>query len=98
MPAADAVNYAVAAIRNGTISTRLPVPAAILQEPFVPENPWARSRRKTLGLIAVIVVFGIGANVWAFFMRSRPLLLIGLGVAWLTIGGISLRTHLYRSK
>ena len=88
VPAADAVNYAVAAVRNGTISTRLPLPAAILREPFVPEDPWARSRRKTLVLTGLIALYGIGGSVWAFFMRKRPRILTGFGVVWLAIGGI----------
>jgi hypothetical protein len=91
VPAADAVNYAVAAVRSGTISTRLPLPAVLLREPFVPEDPWARTRRETLALTALIALFGIGGNVWAFFMRSRPRMLIGLGVLWLAIGGVWLR-------
>ncbi len=88
VPAADAVNYAVAAVRNGTISTHLPLPATLLREPFIPEDPWARSRRETLVLAALIALYGIGGNIWAYVMRNRPRMLTGFGVVWLAIGGI----------
>jgi hypothetical protein len=88
VPAADAVNYAVAAVRNGTISTRLPLTEVALREPFVPEDPWARSRREKLLLAAVIALFGIGGSIWAFKMRNRPRMLTGFGVVWSAIGGV----------
>jgi hypothetical protein len=86
VPAADAVNCAVAAIRNGTIKTYQPLPATILEESFVPEDPWARVRRERLLLASLIALFGAGAGVWSFFMRAKPRVLVGAGFVWLTIG------------
>lgn len=39
VPAADALNHAVAAVRAGTIATRVPLPPTILDAEFVPESP-----------------------------------------------------------
>ncbi len=86
VPAADAVNYTVAAIRNGTIKTCQPVSPTILEESFVPEDPWARVRWERLLFVSLIVLFGAGAGVWIFFNRARPRMLVGIGVVWLSIG------------
>lgn len=49
IPAGDAVNYAVAAVRNGTISTVKPLTEEILQKEFIPESLW-KNQVKELSL------------------------------------------------
>jgi len=65
VPADDALNCAVAAIRSGTIPTAKPLPQAVLATEFVPESPPRFSRaqmRRSLQVVAVlmaVVAFGI---------------------------------------
>ncbi|MEA3439704.1 MAG: S41 family peptidase [Chloroflexota bacterium] len=86
VPAADAVNYAVAAVRQGTITTSQPLPSAVLQQDFVPENPWTRFLNPRYLLVAAI--FSAGGSVWAYFVRKKPRIVAGMGVVWLIFGWI----------
>jgi hypothetical protein len=88
VPAADAVNYAVAAVRSGTIATHQPLSPATLQQPFVPEDPWARVRRERTVLFLVIGLIVVAGSVWAFFMRKKPHLVIITGAAQLAVGSV----------
>jgi hypothetical protein len=88
VPAADAVNYAVAAVRSGTITTYQPLSPAVLGQSFVPEDPWAGSRQEKTVLYLVIAVIVVGGSTWAFFMRKKPYLVIITGAAWLGIGSV----------
>jgi hypothetical protein len=88
VPAADAVNYAVAAVRSGTIATHQPLSPATLQQPFVPEDPWARVRQEKTVLFLVIALIVVAGSVWAFFMRRKPHLVTITGAAWLAIGSV----------
>ena len=86
VPAADAVNYAVAAVRAGTIATQQPLSPTTLEQPFVPENPWARVRQETMVRWLVIVALAAAGSVWAHFLRRKPRIVAGAGVVWLIIG------------
>jgi len=87
VPAAAALNHAVAAIRAGTIPTAQPLPPAVLATEFAPESPPRLSRgqlRRTLQLVTVIlagIVFGV-AN------RRRGPVLFALSAAVLVTAGI----------
>ena len=86
VPAADAVNYAVAAVRQGTITTSQPLPSALLQQDFVPESPWTRFL--SLRYIGVVALFLAGGSVWAYFMREKPRIVAPSGVVWIVFGSI----------
>ena len=86
VPAADAVNYAVAAVRQGTITTSQPLPSALLQQGFVPESPWTRFLDiRFLGIVALLTASSL---VWAYFMRKKPRVVAVIGVIWLVFGRI----------
>jgi len=86
VPAADAVNYAVAAVRAGTITTQQPLSPTTLEQPFVPENPWAWFRQETVIRWLVIVALTTAGSIWAYFLRKKPRIVAGVGVVWLIIG------------
>ena len=86
VPAADAVNYAVAAVRGGTITTSQPLPSAVLQQDFVPENPWTRFLNPRF--FGVVAFFSASGLAWAYFMRKKPRILAGAGVVWVAFGRI----------
>jgi hypothetical protein len=88
VPAADAVNYAVAAVRAGTITTQQPLAPTILEQPFVPENAWARVWHGTISRWPVIAALTLGGSVWAYFVRKKPRIVAGVGVLWLIFGSV----------
>ena len=86
VPAEDAVNYAVAAVRQGTITTSHPLPLAILQQNFVPESPWTRFLNlRYAGIAALLSAMG---SIWAYVMRKRPKIVTSAGAVWLVFGSI----------
>ena len=82
------VNYAVAAVRNGTLTTAQPLSPTTLQQDFVPEDPWARVRRKQILVGLGIALLSTGGVVWAYWQRRKPRDVAVTGVIWLVIGGI----------
>ncbi|MEA3438900.1 MAG: S41 family peptidase, partial [Chloroflexota bacterium] len=84
VPAEDAVNYAVAAVRQGTITTDQPLPPDLLQQDFVPESPWTRFLNPRYAGVAAI--FLAGGLVWAYFVRKKPRIVAPMGVVWLVFG------------
>jgi len=86
VPAADAVNYAVAAVRQGTITTSQPLLSAMRQQAFVPEGPWTRFL--SLRYVGIVALFLAGGSVWAYFMRKKPHIVAVMGVVWLVFGSI----------
>jgi hypothetical protein len=83
VPAADAVNYAVAAIRQGTITTYQPLSQEILDSKFIPESSFREFLSKGPNFWIVIVVFVVSGSVWAYFMRKKPRILLSVGIVWL---------------
>ncbi len=59
VPAEDALNYVVAAVRKGAITTVHPIPEEILQAEFIPEAPPMLSKLKPLFPVLYIAVLGI---------------------------------------
>ena len=74
VPAADAVNRAVAAVRRGTIPTPRRTPAQWRTAEFVPEDPdhraAERSRRRWI-LVGIFVAGGVGPVVGFVRWRKR---------------------------
>ncbi len=87
VPAADAVNYAVAAVRAGTITTQQPLSPGVLQQPLEPEDPWSRGRRDEVLQWLLVVALPVAAAVWAYFMRKKPKVVATVGAFWLAIAG-----------
>jgi len=79
IPAADAVNYAVAALRHGTITTIQPLSPETLASEFIPE--YTLNTRSYL----VFGSFGIGAVIWVYINRKKTRLLIGAGIVWIIL-------------
>ncbi|MBU7023160.1 MAG: hypothetical protein HXS40_03250 [Theionarchaea archaeon] len=86
IPAEDAVNYVVAAVRKGTITTTQQLPAHVLQEEFIPER---RSLWEEIGIPFIVALltasFGI---VFVGLNRKRGrLFFLVAGMLW-AAGGV----------
>jgi hypothetical protein len=88
VPAADAVNHAVAAVRAGTITTQQPLSPTTLEQPFVPETPWTRAWQETISRWPLMATLTLAGSVWAYFLRKKPQIVAGVGVLWLIFGGV----------
>jgi hypothetical protein len=86
VPAADAVNFSVAAVRLGTITTSQPLTPDILNQEFIPENPDARAQQEFVRSLLVVAIFAVGGLAWAFFMRHKSRLITMMGGTWVVIG------------
>jgi hypothetical protein len=86
VPAANAVNYAVAAVRSGTITTQQALSPDTPGQTFTPEDPWARTRQNNMILILMITLIIAGCSVWAYFMRKKPYIVTPFGSVWMIIG------------
>jgi hypothetical protein len=88
VPAADAVNSVVAAVRRGTITTRYPLPRRILAQRFVPENPFIRRRQEAVRFGLVIAGFAAAGLLWSYSARRKPRLVLAVGVVSLVAGSM----------
>jgi hypothetical protein len=79
VPAADAVNYAVAAVRAGTITTYRPLSPEQLEAPFQPEDPWAGRDRERILLLAFYALCAAGGGAFAYFNRHKPRMVAAAG-------------------
>lgn len=83
VPAQDAVNYTVAALRSGTISTDMPLPINVPKKIFVHES-LLRSLfimdTRSLLLIAILATSG---GIWAYFMRKKVIFSLIIGFTWI---------------
>jgi len=88
VPAEEALNYAVAAARAGTISTRTTVPRGYFDVPFVPEKAprpqWVEEHKELLAVLLLILGVGVTAIV-----KDRPRFILIYGAIWLP-GGVTL--------
>jgi len=88
VPPVDALNYAVAAARKGTITTQKDLPAGYFEAEFVPEKPLRRSwtsGREDLIAISLLAIFGL---IPAYVNRKKTPFFFIFGTSWLTIGVI----------
>ena len=88
VPAEEALNYAVAAARRGTISTRTPLPQGYFDVPFVPEEAprplWFEAHKELLA--ALLLVLGVAVTA---IVKDRPRFILIYGAIWLS-GGVTL--------
>jgi hypothetical protein len=88
VPARDALNRAVAAIRLGTIPTAKPLKPEALTAEFVPESPWRFSRAETRRLLQIAAVI-IAGTLIGIVNRKRSARIFVLLAAGLIVGGIA---------
>jgi hypothetical protein len=88
VPAADALNNAVAAARRGLIAARIAPPEGYFSVEFVPERPprrrWFREHEELLPIALMLLSGSVFIYV---FRRQKPFFLF-YGSSWLTIGVI----------
>jgi len=84
IPAEDALNYAVAAVRKGTITTVKPLPEAVLQEEFIPEKQ-PMIEKSDLIPIFLGILFGIS---FIFVNKKRNKLFFYVAGICLVAAGI----------
>jgi hypothetical protein len=88
VPAKDAVNYAVAAVRKQTITTVNPLPEEVLQQEFIPEDPLKAKMSELLLPGLFLTVLGI---IPALVNRKRgKKFFFILGAIWVIAGIIIL--------
>jgi hypothetical protein len=84
IPAEDALNYAVAAVRKGTITTVKPLPEEVLQKEFVPEKKPILEKGD---LVPLLLGMALGV-IFIFVNRKRGKLFFFIaGVCW-TVSGV----------
>lgn len=87
IPAEDAVNYAVAAVRKGTITTVKLLPEEVLQEEFIPEKQPVIEKGDLIPL-SLGILFGI---IFIFINRKKSKLFFFIaGICWAAAGIIIL--------
>ncbi|MBU7001755.1 MAG: hypothetical protein HXS51_13390 [Theionarchaea archaeon] len=86
IPAEDAVNSVVAAVRKGTITTAQQLPAHVLQEEFIPEK---RSLWEELGtpFIVILLTSSAGVVFVGLNRKRRGLFFLVAGMLW-AAGGV----------
>ncbi len=91
VPAGDALNYAVAAARKGTITTRKVLPEGYFDVAFVPEKPLRRSWVSEHEDLIAMSFLAISGMIPAYVNRRRtPLFFIMFGICWLPLGAFFL--------
>jgi len=94
IPAEDALNYAVAAVRKGTITTVQPLPEEVLQEEFIPEEFMQKepSKRNDMSelFIATLSVAVLGMIPALLNRKRNKLFFFILGIIWAAVGIIIL--------
>jgi len=93
VPAADALDATVAAIRKGTISSRVAVPPGYFDARFTPENVgWQKLRRQLPRIKEAalpILTFGAGLAMITG-LRKKPLILFAVAAGCVLIAAIAL--------
>jgi hypothetical protein len=85
VPAADAVNNTVAAIRRGTLTTYQPLPNGVLETNFIPESPLMNIIGGGVTFWLVILMAISISAVWIYFNRKKPRILLGSGLVWMFV-------------
>ena len=88
VPAADAVNFAIAALRKGTIPTARALPQALLQRELVFEDPNFRRKQTLRRQILAVGVGALAGLLLVFLLRRKPSKLVRGGVSLVFIGVI----------
>ena len=83
VPAKDAVNYTVAALRQGTITTSQPLPEEMLAYEFKPESDWRRIFEMSTRSWIVLGAFTFLGSIWANALRKKTPVLLVIGVGWI---------------
>ena len=86
VPAKDAVNFTVAALRRGTITTYQQLSEQSLAQDFKPESTWRKILTINTKDWLVIGAFSLGGALWAFALRKKPPVLLAMGVGWIAFG------------
>jgi hypothetical protein len=87
VPAEDALNYAVAAVRKGTIPTSESYRVELMETAFIPEEPPAKEKTSELMMVIFSAFYGI---VLVYFNRQRTTFFLLGGVVGVTTGGLLL--------
>jgi C-terminal processing protease CtpA/Prc len=88
IPAQHAVNYAIAAVRKGTISTKIPLSEEARQQKFIPESEWKNQLKEFFVPILLLTVLGV---ITIFVNRNKDEKLFFIfGLGSITIGIIML--------
>ena len=95
VPAKDAVNYTIAAIRKGTITTNQPLSDETLTMKFNPESTWRRMLGMDNSTWLVIGILTVGGAIWAYLLRKKPPVLLTIGGGWIAF---SLYWNSHRSE
>jgi hypothetical protein len=83
VPAGEALNYAVAAVRRGTIATSKSYQEEIMEVEFIPEEPPMRKKTSELLPIFFAAFYGI---VLVYFNRERKMFFLLSGVIGVPLG------------
>ena len=83
VPAEDAVNSSIAAIRKGTITTNQPLTEETLAQAFKRESPWRQMMQLEPKSWLLIGVLTVGGTVWAYLLRKKTPVLLVIGAGWI---------------
>jgi hypothetical protein len=84
IPAEDALNYAVAALRKGTITTLQPLPEEVIHEEFIPEESVSNTMYELFLPVLSLTILGI---IPAVVNRKRNKLFFFIfGIIWAAVG------------
>lgn len=86
IPAADAVNYTVAALHRGTITTAQPMAQLTLEQTYAREYQWTRFIPAEIHSWLLIALFTLGAMTVVYFNRKNRWIMLGLGPVWTCLG------------
>jgi hypothetical protein len=86
VPAEDAVNFTVAAIRRGTIATNQLLPEEILVQEFKPESYWRRIINMPTKSWLVLGGLTLLGSIWAHALRKKTPILLVIGGGWIVFG------------
>ena len=83
VPAEDAVNFTVAALRRGTITTSQPLPDDVLSQELNPESPWRRIINMPTQSWLVLGGLTLVGSAWAYVLRKKTPVLLVIGMGWI---------------
>lgn len=94
VPSADAVDATVAAIRKGTITSRIPVPSGAFDEPFPRQNTiWRALPQQAADIVEEVAPFLVVAGALALIvsLRRKPAPLLAVAGFAIVLGAIAFR-------